>query len=802
MVQQLDSAKSDFDNTYRLLVNGRVRRGTVKPVNAPVEITASLPTTGNVQGLYSFDTYLLIFISGAAYYRKMIPEAATWTKISNFSMSASAPVIYLESVPQSTVNRVRSLSTDGSINLGSPVAPSEQCLIACDGVTQPYVIFADGTARITQGYKDWTSSNREYVPIMKCPMYVGGVLYGMMADTRGKFTQIVRSVSGRPLDFMIVINENGEKVSAIEKDNGALALATNVSFAELTALKKINGVDGGFLATTLLSSTLVTPDKANKIYGEPTFNLQFLFDVGAVSPFAIADIMGDTAVVYPGGIRTFNGVQQAKFQGRNEPLSAALYDLLGNTRQITAAAVEFDNYVGFGIDSVHGPGIVWYDTLLSAFVAFDSTLGVGLVRQFAAVVQPTTQRLFFLTANGKVYEAFAGNPQRVTLCLQAQPAAATDFVAVRKVIARFIRSQTAGYAQCSVYSDARLTESNAVEIPAGDVDYRQPLRALPDGIAIDARDSTVARFEPDGDFAGRNQVAVTWDADAELFDVSISTDIVANSQQNPEETEAVAIPDTRVIFVGNDGRISANRQQLNDLMQKEKADFIILLGGITPDGTRSHIATYAAPYWQNVVSHSTTKLYAIPGRSDLDVPNAEPLFNWLQLPPTRYYKIALGDFAELYMLNDGYDSDSNQTEVDNSPTFATGNQAFWFRAQLDASTARHKFVAFYNAPRSSSAAAYPGNTNTNALDISGVTALFTGSALNYERLVGTDDGVPRFNVGTGGITPLDGTNSATHSDSQKIVNDNLGYLVATIKPLSVEIIYKDINGTPRDRYRI
>jgi hypothetical protein len=806
LTQQLDATKAPWDSTYRLLINGRPRRGTIKPVRAAVEITATLPTTGNVQGLYSFDTYLLVFIDGAAYYKKFAPEEANWHKVNGLLLDATVPKVYVEPVPASTVNFERAASDDtdatAGVKLSSPSAPSPQCLVVTDGKTQPWVMFSDGTARITQTYAQWTTSNREYVPIMKFPMFSNGILYGVMADARGKFTQIVRSVSGRPLDFMVVINAAGDKVSSVEKDNGALATATSVSFEELTALGTINGVDGAFLATTLRQSTLVIPDYTRLIYGEHQWRHQFLFNVGAVSDDAIADLLGDTAVVYPGGIRTFNGVTQSKFEGRNAPLSAALYDLLGTTRQITSAAVEFDNYVGFGVQTVHGPGIVWYDTILSAFVAFDPTTKEGAVKQFAAVVQPTTQRLFFLTESGRVYEAFAGATQPVSLTLQALPAQADEFQAVRKVIARFIRSRAAGYAQTSVYSDGRLALSNAVEIPAGDVAYDAAVIPLPESQAVADRDSTVARFEPDGDFAGRNLVQLTWDADAELLDLTVHTDTAGNSQQNPEVTETADIREIKVVFVGCDAVVSDARTALNDAMQREDADYYIHLGNVSADGTATSLETVAAPYWGNILALTPKKLYAIPGADDLAAPNAEPLFNYFLLPPPRYYKLTLGAFAEIYMLNAGFDAAGVQTESDNTPNFATGMQAQWLSAQIASSSARHKFIAVHNAPRTSAATQYPGKSDVNALSLAGVSAIFSGDARFYERLVGQDDGIPRFVVGTGGQTPLAGTNSAIHTDSQKIVNDNFGYLVANIGPLAVEFTFKDLNGNVRDRYRI
>jgi hypothetical protein len=803
--QQFDSAKSQFDTTHRLLVNGRVRRGTVKPVRAPVEITASLPTTGNVQGLYDFDTYLLVFIDGRAYVRQMLPESPTWTAIADLQMSITAAEIYVELVPESTVNLARSAgSSSANVNLGSPVAPSPQCLIVCDGVTQPWIVFADGGARVTKTYSQWNTDDREYVPVMKFPTLVNGILYGVMSDSRGKFTQIVRSVSGRPLDFMVVIDPDGLKVSPVEATHGAKATATNVSFAELTALKRINGVDGAFLACTLRSSFLVIPDYDRLIFGEHQWRQQFLFNIGAISPFAIADMLGDTAVVYPGGIRTFNGVAQSKFEGKNAPLSQAIQDLLGDTNQITAAAVEFDNYVGFGVNTVHGPGIVWWDSSIGVFVAFDSTFGVGAVKQFASVVTPTRQRLFFRTESGKIYEAFAGEPQRVTLALQELPCSAAEFTAVRVVMARFIRCRSEGYAQLTAYSAGRAYDCNANLLPSGDVEYSASRQPIPAPIAITLRDETVVSFEPEPDMAGRVMLALSWDADAELSDLTIELATHDNKQQNPEVDDNPQIPTVKVVFVGNDAVSTTARIALNSAIQLENADYVIGLGGHTTNGTRASVEALVDTYWGNIhnVDDGEQRFYAVPGGADFDVSLAEPLHNWLRQSPERYSKLALGQFAEVYLMADGLNSSGTQTEPDNSPTPATGPQAEWLRTQLDNSDAHHKIVVWHTAPRTSASGAYPGNTALNAIDIDGATALITAGPNFYERLVGSDDFVPRFVVGTGGKLPLAGTNSAVHSDSQKIVNDTLGYLVAVISPLSIEFTFKDANGNVRDRYRV
>lgn len=795
--QQYDASKSDWDNTQRLVINGRSRRGTIEPIHAPIEITASLPvTSGLVQGFYTFDTYALIFINGAAYIRQFVPESSTWTRINDLVMSTTAPDIDVELIPQSTVNRIRTAtSSTATVDLSSPVSPSPQCAIVCDGVSQSWIIFPDGSARITKSFSEWLTTDREYVPIMRFPTLVGEILYGMMKDNQGRFTQIVRSVSGRPLDFMVPVNSAGDRIGSVESQSGALATATSVSYNEATAMRAINSVDGAFLVTTLRSSTLVIPNYDILIYGEHTWRHQFLFNVGSVSQYAIADMLGDTAVVYPGGIRTFNGVEQSKFEGRNSTLSMVIQELFGSTQQVVAAAVEFDNYVGFGVTTVYGPGIVWWDSTVQRFVAVDLTLGVGVVKQFAAIVTPTVQRLFYRTDSGRVYEAFAGDPQRVTVLMQAIPANGDRALAIRVVNARFIRSRAAGFVECSVYSDGRLSTCSAIAIPAGDVAYELDVQPVPGPQAITQPDSTVASFEPAPDTAGRALLALSWNADAELSEVTVAVSD-KRSNQNLPIVPTAPVTEIKLVFVGNDAVTTTDRVMLNDLIQKERADYVIGLGSHTADGSVASVDSTVIPYWDNL--HAIGKFFATAGAGDLNVAYAVPLFDYLRQGPERWSRRTLGNFTELFLINDGLNSAGAQTESANSPTFATGSQMLWLQAALAESTAQHKIVVWHNPSRSS----YTNGAKVALeADLTGASVLITGGPNGYERLVGTDDFIPRFTVGTGGQQPF-GTISAIADGSQKIVNDTLGYLVAVIRPLSMDLTFKALDGTTRDRYRI
>ena len=71
----------------------------------------------------------------------------------------------------------------------------------------------DGTARATQTYTQWLPTNPEYVPVANYPMFYNGVLYAITSAAaptglwlnRPTRNQIVRSVTGAPLNFLIAV---------------------------------------------------------------------------------------------------------------------------------------------------------------------------------------------------------------------------------------------------------------------------------------------------------------------------------------------------------------------------------------------------------------------------------------------------------------------------------------------------------------------------------------------------------------------------------------------------------------------
>lgn len=395
MNQQVDGSRVGA-NEYPLLVNGRTRNGTVDPVTKPIDRTPTGVTY--MQGVYAAGSYSILFASGRAYYRDESVVGSSYNQVVGFLMSPSAKTLFACPVPASTVNSRRALQSgnnvNGGINFTSGDAPSPQCLLVQDGVSQPWVIFPDGTARVTQNYNQWLTTNREYVPIGRQMLLSGGILYIVSADG----TQIYRSVSGRPLDFMVIVDANANKLPS-EAAGGAAQISHKVDYAPITALVSINSPDGSFYVSTARTSYMVRPNFDVTPYGEPSFDNVFLFSTGAANQFSLCDVLGDMALIDYSGIRSFNAVKQYRVDGKNSPFSARINKLLDGQVQLAPAAVSFDNYALFYVSTVFGNAIMVFDTITQQWSALDlhEELGVYPILMFCEVRTTITRKLLCIT---------------------------------------------------------------------------------------------------------------------------------------------------------------------------------------------------------------------------------------------------------------------------------------------------------------------------------------------------------------------------------------------------------------------
>ncbi len=210
---------------------------------------------------------------------------------------------------------------------------------------------------------------REYVPIGKQMAFHGGKLYVASADG----TKLYHSVSGRPLDFMVPLNEAGDKIHEDETSGGVEAVAYTISNDPITCLKSLNTEE--LFVGAENSSYSVKPDTVNTIFGEPTFTKKFLFNTGPVNQNSVIDLLGDTAFIDKHGIRSFNAVQQSETIARDDIFSRPISDIFDNVAQDGSfqCAVVHDGYALFHV-LTNLPDqylTVVYDMATKKFVSLD-----------------------------------------------------------------------------------------------------------------------------------------------------------------------------------------------------------------------------------------------------------------------------------------------------------------------------------------------------------------------------------------------------------------------------------------------
>lgn len=438
-------------NQYRVGFNLTNRLGTLDPI-ASSEIDPATPV-GVIQELRTFGNYIIIFVSGLAYYRYYSDTG--WRLIEGFKMSSDAPRFWTEEIPVTTTNYIRIAATGeisdtpnpaGGIQLSSVVGAAAgdiPGLIVQDNVSQPQFIFIDGstglpTTRTIQTFNDWSitftdadnvtiapeGDKREYVPIGNCMTYDDGILYIVSQD----FGQIYRSVSGRPLDFVINVKNTLETEAPYKQTGGGDASTTaySVGVGGITCIRKASG--GGIFVSASGANFLVSKNtnaNAPTIFGEYTFLRDFLFNSNCLSDRVIFDSIGDTRFIDLNGVRSFNAIQQTQNEGRNLPFTSTIQGafirkLSDNTYTniiqdyTKTAAILFNDYELYALETVFGPVIAKYDTINGCWTSFDTDQTNGKAIKILAKIELQIQRLYAVTEDNKLYTLYINEENKST----------------------------------------------------------------------------------------------------------------------------------------------------------------------------------------------------------------------------------------------------------------------------------------------------------------------------------------------------------------------------------------------------
>lgn len=801
-INQLADITKLGQDEYWLMLNGRVRANVVESVRLPLDITGNLPVGANLQDITGAGELLLCFANGQAYYQT---PGGTWQLLTSFLMGSTEDRVYTETVPGSTVNYRRTASSgpSGAVVLQTALAASQAALIVCDGVNRPWVIYPDGTSRVLGDYASWTVANPEYVPIANKPMFHNGVLYMIGKDQRGVENQIFRSVTGQPFNFVIPVTSTGDKTSPSEREGGAPAMAHNISYEALTALFRGNSSEGSFVASTTKRTALVYPDVANLIYAEPQFRNQEIASIGALNQDSIVDILGDVAVVHDVGIRSFNGILQFRYEGRNSPLSAPINSLLDGITQTAAATGTHDNYVLFAVQTVYGNGILIYDTLRQVFVSLDIYPSIGQIRKFTSVLYNGKRYTYFMT-DTKVYQ-FDSSPERATTTVYGNELIAPDdydTVQAQGLRLSFNGVTEGGYAEAILYVDGQFANWQTTRILARAQTGNGTQLSIPFDTPLTEASLAQANFNfvnnsPIGFRAG---FLIRFNCDGAL--VNAAAEVVVGRLASLATGSGTSTAPEQFIIVGDDGvgpsgftpEEYAERVALQAQMQKQKNITLYIGTGdhAYNSGTTAEVAANLAPFWGNVKKRCAF----VPGNHDNDTSQGEPFFTYFVKP--RYNSVET-DNVEVFLVNTGFDSAMNQTEADNAGTLVNSVQFQWLRGALAASTKKHKWVVWHHPPVGSGADYYPGVSQMQAIPLKewGATALFCGHMHIVERL--NWNGLLVLISGAGGrdFRPLHDPPSPYSVWGQ---GDVAAYWHAEASALGVLFTCRDKNGAILDKY--
>jgi hypothetical protein len=803
MNQLTDITKLD-PSQYWLLMNARVRKNAVEAVNLPSDETGNLSNITNLQDITAAGSLLLAFADGQAFYRTTTGD---WQKIESFAMGSAEDRVYTELIPGSTVNYTRTTTgPSGAFTLASAITASEAALVVMDGVLQPWVILPNGNARVIGTYTTWSVARPEYVPIANKPMFYNGVLYAVAKDTAGRFTQIVRSCTGQPLNFVIAVTQNGAKTSPSESEGGALAMAHNIGYEELNALSRANTLEGAFIASSTHKTCLVSPDTANLIYAEPQFRNQEITSIGALNQDSVVDVLGDVAIVHDTGIRSFNGIMQFRYEGRNAPFSAPINSLLDGITQTSAATGTHDNYAMFAVETVYGYGILWYDMLIQAFVSLDIYPNVGRIRKFASVIDNGTRYTYFMT-DTKIYKLF-GSTQRATVTMYGNELVASqDYNAVSLTTARlqFNGVVQGGFAEALMFVDGQLSnwKSATVSPVATNVSLQRSIpydTPLTEGAVVPV-EFNMQDSNPAGTRVG---VLIRFNTDGHLISAAANVEESAKWPLVPVSASVAFNNPEMFVIIGDDGvgptgftpEEYANRVLLNNRVRSLKGVTAFIGTGdhAYNSGTLAEVTNNLAAFWNNVKS----SCLFVPGNHDNDTAQGQAFFEYFAKPR---YNLVSTNTVDVFLVNTGIDSAGNQTEIDNQDAALLKDcrQFRWLKNALAASNKKHRWVIWHHPPVVSGTDYYPGVTAMRGIPLKewGATALMCGHSHIVERL--DWDGLLVIISGAGG-RDYRGINNPPSPYSRFAMGEIGGYWEVTTTPLGANFICKSASGAILDRY--
>lgn len=833
---KLDAAKL-ATNAYPLLINGRTRKNVVSPTAKHVLLDAPL---GKKQGLYISGSFILLFVAGVAYYGDATENPIIFRQVGGWvAMDATVDRIYAELVPATSNLFNRQGTPDNTTRIfNDALAIFEQTVFCFDGALAQGVV-PPGIAVPLGSYATWTKNNPLYVPGGVLPAFASNKLFLVTTDRH----RILHSVSGRCSDFVVNLDTNGDKGGTPE------TTSQTVSFNNITALRSLS--TGEVLVGTLYGTHILVLDYDHPIFGEPYLRPEFLFPAGPINEISIVDVTSDTAFITQSGIHKFNAVMQAKRESNNAPFGAQIRGLLTDPTteraiiQSGTCAGIFDDYALFAINTIYGYGTMIYDTTTESFHSFDTSF--GRVKQFASTRITGVERLFFITHDDKVYEAFAGTEKNTTRILLGEwtPAEAPADSLTYMVDMVFTNVKTSGHVKISIYADNHLRTSvvqavnaddRTVSLPI-DVPYQQGLKIIKTGFHFPAH-YRAWKFAAmvEWDFAG-NLTDFSVDGKTETGDnVRFELPSIANTQDFYFISDSVAPTELNVggTFDANGLRIISvtagdyyifrtpsseislvNGQNVITFGEFKAASITLAING-PASGAADFSLVPRTPYHDVLKAiDNESSITAIlhggdfsdgseasveigllpihypfnpaPGNHDIINSNGEYFFGRCEIP--RYYHKAFS-YVDIFFF------DGNHTTPDgyNSSSLQAAAVKNW----IAQSSKRFKILIVHQPPYTNEIVHSTGDPDLRYLiGLPGLSAILSGHSHVMERII--TNGFPSFTCGTAGQTLRTFVPNTTSAFRRSGV---YGYLKIHSDPVSCTFEFKDTSGNTLDTYAI
>jgi hypothetical protein len=249
----------------------------------------------------------------------------------------------------------------------------------------------------------------------------------------------------------------------------------------------------------------------------------------------------------------------------------------------------------------------------------------------------------------------------------------------------------------------------------------------------------------------------------------------------------------RIAIIANYGLDGEGEQAVAGLIRAWNPLFIFTAGnnnyplglsGTIDANIGKYYYPYIYPYTGSYGTGSTVNRF-FPAVGDIDwiSDDLTPLYDYFSFMDKGYYKVALSDEIEFYVL------DSCREEPDGFTPDST--QATWLRAQLTASTATWRIVVFHHSPYSSAPDYSDDWMNEWDFKLWGASMVITGNVPFYERVV--KDEFTFLNCGVGGGQDL-GTIGSPIAGSMKQYNSDFGAILLEINDYSIKVRFCNTMG--------